>query len=243
MKLWIGFITVALFAGVALSQELPAGTAIPVSLSSSLNSNEKADKKIEGKVMQDVPLPSGRKVRKGSRVTGHIVASAQEASGARLVIKFDTIQNEKNKLPLNVALLALATVADIGNAQSPAGQNSDIFPKNQWVTRQVGGDTVDRAQGKVASREGLVGTWIEGSSVLAKLTPNPDAGCPTGPGYDRDQAVWVFSSGACGIYGLKNVKVVASGRLPPFGEITLASKDNIEIHGGSGWLLIVVETK
>jgi hypothetical protein len=204
---------------------------------------DKSEKKIEGKVMQDVPLPKGGKIRKGSRITGRVVKVMQRSSGFRIVLKFDAIRNEKQTLHLTAALLAVASMGSVADAQSPVSLNTDITPKNQWVTKQVGGDTVSRGLGKVASREGLVGTWVEGTSVLAKLTPNPEAGCPTGPGYEREQAVWVFSSGACGTYGLKNTKIVASGELPPFGEIALTSKDNIEIRGGSGWLLIAIGGK
>ena len=233
--------TVVLCAGVALAQTPPPGTVIPVALSSDLNATkDKSEKKVEGKVMQDVPLPSGKKIRKGSRIAGHVVNVSHGPSGSRVVLKFDAIRNEGQTIHLTAALLALASVTSVGNSQSPISLNTDITPKDQWVTKQIGGDTVSRGVGKVASHDGIVGTWLEGSSVLARLTPDSDAGCPSGPGYDRDQAVWVFSSGACGVYGLKNITVVASGRLPPFGEIALASKDNIEIRSGSGWLLIVV---
>jgi hypothetical protein len=223
-----------------VAQDLPVGTVVPVMLSSGLNAeNDKSEKKIEGKVMQDVPLPKGGKIRKGSRITGQFVSVTKGSTGFRLVVKFNAIRNERHTMRITAALLALASMGSVADAQSPVSLNTDITPKDQWSTRQVGGDTVSRSVGKVASREGMVGTWLEGSSVLAKLTPNPDAGCPSGPGYDRDQALWVFSSGACGVYGLKNIKIVASGRLPPLGEIAFASKDKIEIHGGSGWLLIV----
>jgi hypothetical protein len=236
------FITITLSAGMAVAQDLPVGTVVPVMLSTGLNADkDKSEKKIEGKVMQDVPLPKGGKIRKGSRITGRVVSVTKGPSGFRLVVKFDAIRNEGRTVRLKAALLALASMGSIADAQSPVSLNTDITPKDQWSTRQVGGDTVSRSVGKVASHDGLVGTWLYGTSVLAKLTPNSDAGCPEGPGYDRDQAVWVFSSGACGIYGLKSVTIVASGRLPPFGEITLASKDKIEIRGGSGWLLIIVE--
>ena len=75
---------------------------------------------------------------------------------------------------------------------------------------------------------------------MIKLTPNPAAGCPSGPGYDREQAVWIFSSAACGTYGMNDVKVAGSGGTPPLGEIVLTSNRSVGIRGGSGWMLIVV---
>jgi hypothetical protein len=236
------FITIALSAAMAVAQELPAGTVVPIMLSTGLNAEkDKSEKKIEGKVMQDVPLPKGGKIRKGSRITGHVVSVAKGPPGFRLVVKFDTIRDEGRTVRLKAALLALASMGSVADAQVPVSLNTDITPKDQWSTRQVGGDTVSRSVGKVASHDGIVGTWLYGTSVLARITPNEDAGCPIGPGYDQDQAVWVFSSGACGIYGLRNITIVASGRLPPFGEIAFASRDRIEIRGGSGWLLIAIE--
>jgi hypothetical protein len=239
---WLLFIAIALSAGMAVAEDLPVGTVVPIMLSTGLNADkDKSEKKIEGKVMQDVPLPKSGKIRKGSRITGHVVSVNKGPSGFRLVVKFDTIRNEGRTVRVKAALLALASMGSVADAQAPVSLNSDITPKDQWSTRQVGGDTVSRSVGKVASHDGIIGTWLYGTSVLARLTPNEDAGCPTGPGYDQDQAVWVFSSGACGIYGLKNITIVASGRLPPFGEIAFASKDKIEIRDGSGWLLIAVE--
>ena len=56
------------------AQSLPAGTALPVMLSSTLNSKDnKSGEKIEGKLMQEVLLPSGAKIKSGSHVAGHVV--------------------------------------------------------------------------------------------------------------------------------------------------------------------------
>jgi hypothetical protein len=74
--------------------------------------------------------------------------------------------------------------------------------------------------------------------VLIKLTPNPDSGCPDGPGYKGAQAVWIFSSAACGTYGLNDVVVVSSGAAAPVGEIILGSSENVIVRGGSAWLLM-----
>ena len=52
------------------AQGIPAGTALPVMVSSTLNSKDsKPGEKIEGKLMQEVLLPRGRKDQVG--VTCH----------------------------------------------------------------------------------------------------------------------------------------------------------------------------
>jgi hypothetical protein len=50
---------------------------------------------------------------------------------------------------------------------------------------------------------------------------------------DRLQALWVFSSDACGTYDWPGVIIIHSGRTSPVGQITLASeKSNLDIRGG-----------
>lgn len=241
--LCIRLATGLLFSAMALAQELPAGTVVPVMLNSDLNAKkDDAGKKIEGNVMQEVPLSSGGEISKGARITGHVVSVTKSgSSGSNIVVKFDAIQDRGRTIPLTAALLALASMTSVSEAQSPinnVGSGKDA--SDLWVTRQVGGDIVNREQHKVGSSNGLVGTWLEGSSVLAKLTPNPDEGCPEGPGHKSVQAVWIFSSAACGTYGLNDVVIASSGAASPLGEITLGSSQNVAVHGGSGWMLITV---
>ena len=54
-------------------------------------------------------------------------------------------------------------------------------------------------------------TWLEGSSTLVKLTPNPAAGCTGGTGYEREQATWIFSGTACGTYQLGKLRIAVRG--------------------------------
>jgi hypothetical protein len=230
-----------LVLAVIPSQDIPAGTVIPIMLRSSLNAaKDRVGKKVEGRVMQNVRIPSGRTIKEGSRMIGHVVNLTQPgSSGSSIVVKFDALEEEGRTTALTTRLLAVASTASVRDAQLPITANSDTEPVSQWVTRQVGGDVVRRGQRRVASHEGALGTWVGGSSVLIKLTPNPKAGCSEGPGYDREQAVWIFSSAACGAYGL-NVKIASAGTAPPLGEIEITSRRNVDIGDGSAWLLTVV---
>jgi hypothetical protein len=209
-------------------------------LSSSLNAaKDKPDTKLEGKVMQEVTLPSGVTIREGAQVLGHTVSVSKGSSGSSIVVKFNAIQYEGQRIPITTGLLAVASMAFVSDAQRPVSVNTDLGPDTQWVTKQVGGDIVKRGWGKVFASSGVEGRWIGGSSVTIKLTPNAQAGCSGGPGYDREQAMWIFSSAACGTYGLPDVKIASSGVNAPIGDIGLSSNRNINIRGGSGWLLIV----
>jgi hypothetical protein len=235
-----------LLTAMAFAQQVPVGTAIPVMLDSELNSKKDGTgKKIDGKVMQEVPLLSGGQISRGARISGHVVSVAKPGgSGANIVLKFDSIEDRGRVLPLSAALVALASAASVAQAQVPinntaSGQDSS----DSWVTRQVGGDIVNRQQHMAGAPGGPTGTWLGGSSVLIKLTPNPDSGCPDGPGYKGAQAVWIFSSAACGTYGLNDVVVVSSGAADPVGSIILGSSENVLVRGGSGWLLMTVAEK
>jgi hypothetical protein len=239
MKL-ITFAIALLLLPVAPSDKVPAGTVIPVMLSSSLNAaKDKPDSKLEGRVMQEITLPSGVKIREGAQILGHTVSVSKDSTGSTIIVKFNAIQNEGHRIPVMTGLLAVASMAFVSDARNPVSVNSEMVPDTQWVTRQVGGDIVQRGWRKVFSSGGVEGRWIGGSSVTIKLTPNAQAGCSGGPGYDREQSVWIFSSAACGTYGLPNVKIVSSGITKPIGEIGLSSDRDINIRGGSGWLFIV----
>jgi len=231
-----------LLSTIALAQQLPAGVALPVMLSSDLNAKkDDAGKKIEGKVMQDVPLLSGQ-ISKGARITGHVVSvSKPGSSGSAITVRFDSIQDGGRNIPLTVEVLALASMRSVADAQSPINNmGTSRESSDTWVTRQIGGDVVNREQHTAGSPGGALGTWLEGSSVLMRLTPNLDAGCPDGTGYKAVQAVWIFSSAACGAYGFDDVVVTSSGAESPVGEISLGSSQNVNVRGGSGWLLMTV---
>jgi hypothetical protein len=221
------------FSAISLGQALPAGTVLPISLKSRIESKkESAGKKFEGSVMQDVQSVDGRLIKRGARVSGQIVS----ATGTKLVLRFDGLEDSGKTIPLNVRLLAVASMMSIADAQAPVNAVPDI-PTNEWTTRQVGGDVVFRGRGIAKSGSGVTGTWVQGGSVLMMLTPNPDMGCESGPGYERAQSLWVFSSSACGAYGLKDVVIARDAEATP-GNIELDSEGNVDIRPGSGWLLI-----
>lgn len=226
-----------LFSAVSLAQALPAGTVLPVSVKSRIDAKkESAGKKFEGSVMQDVQLIDGRLIKAGARVSGHIVSANPSPSGTNLIFKFDSVDVSGQTIPLDVRLLAVASMASVSDTQVPVNAVSDL-PSNQWTTRQIGGDVVFRGRGSAESTGGVKGTWLEGSSVLIQLTANPDAGCLSGPGYDRPQPVWVFSSAACGAYGFKDLSIARDAEASP-GNVELDSTGNIDIRPGSGWLVI-----
>jgi hypothetical protein len=227
-----------------VGQQIPPGTVVPVMLETTLDAvKTKSDKKIEGRVMQDVLLSGRQKIKERSRISGHVVDVARPgASGSALTVRFDVISDDGRTIPITAALLAVASENAVSEAQSPINLTSDRDPMTQWTTRQVGGDIVNRAVGKAGSKKGVSGTWLGGTSVAMKLTANPTAGCNGGTGYDEEQSLWVFSSDACGVYGLKGVTIERSGKNLPSADIVLKSNSRLQIGRGSGWLLIAIES-
>jgi hypothetical protein len=220
-----------------MAQNLPAGTALPVMVSSTLNSKDnRPGEKIEGKLMQEVLLPSGVKIKSGSHITGHVVQGALTGSISRITVTFDALQDQGNTIPLSVSLRAMASSADVFQAKTPIDAISSYESSYGWTTKQVGGDVVFRGRGYIASPQGKVGRW-NGTGTWGKLTAAGD--CLAADSNDEEQALWVFSTTACGIYGFENLKVGHAGSTAPVGQIMLESTKDILVRGGSGWLLLV----
>jgi hypothetical protein len=189
--------------------------------------------------MQEVSLPSGVTIKRGSRVTGHVVAVRKSgAGGSRLTLQFDRLEDEGRTITLSVSARAIASMDSVSQAQVPIDANSSYLGSNSWTTRQVGGDIVNRGRGLVGSGSGIVGKWT-GSGVCGKLTPATEGDCPASDGNDQEQALWVFSTSACGMYGSPGLKLSDAGGTDPLGQIVLASQQDLRLRGGSGWLLLV----
>lgn len=248
MKTLLVAAALALSASVPRAQTIPAGTALPVRLNTGLSSTKsKAGQRITARLMQDVPLPRGRVLHEGSKVVGHVVRVTRAGSGAEaeIAFRFDGLRVSKTTVPLTTDLRALASFMEIQDAQDPAmGADRGTAPA-AYTTVQVGGDVVYRGGGPVMSGGDVVGTPVP-DGVLVRLRANPGEGCRGAfDGNDRPQALWLFSSDACGAYGLPLVKIRRAGRSDPLGEIVLTSREgDVNVHRGTGMLLRVLgETK
>ena len=202
---------------------------------------DKPGRKISARVMQEVRLPDGGSIPAGARLIGHVVqvSSPTGTSGSRLVVKFDQLNSRGHSVPLTTSLRAVASMTEVFDAQLPTN-NFDEYGTSiaDWTTVQVGGDAVYRGDGKVISWDNrVVGSATVGGDVTAKLTAVPDRGCRGAiDGNDSEQALWVFSTTACGAYGFRELKIAHAGRTDPVGEIVLESPINVQVRGGSGLL-------
>jgi hypothetical protein len=246
MQLAVGIVCMATLLAVATESfgqnAIPAGTILPLQLNSSLNSRRsKPGQVVTARVMQDVPLASGGRIRAGSKAIGRVldVSEAKNGMGARVSLRFDTLEVSKQRISMSTNLRALASMMEVEDAHIPKTGPDHGTPEDAWTTVQVGGNVVYRGGGPVANGLNVVGTPTT-NGVLVRVAAKPGSRCRGDLGNDQLQALWVFSADACGTYGFEDLTIAHAGRSDPVGEITLTSeKKSIDVRGGSGLLLRV----
>jgi hypothetical protein len=221
------------------AEPIQAGTIIPVSLNSTLRSDKsESGDAITATVMQDVPLGTGETLRKGSKVTGHVIETAIPAKGpveSTISFQFDQVQLGNLTIPITTNLRAVASrKAVVAATPQVTGEG----PDNQV---QIGGDQISYGDdGPVMVGEQVVGKYTS-QGVLAY--GGQDLGTPchgTTDDSDHPQAFWLFSVNACDAYGFDDLTVFHSGRTVPVGEVTLSSNGKmLKIGKGSAMLLRV----
>lgn len=225
------------------SHPIPLGAILPVRLNTTLSSaKSKPGQIVAARLMQNVPLPDGRKIRAGATVIGHITSVTPASNGmpATISLRFDTLKTSHERFPITTNLRAVASFVEVHQAQVPLMGSDRGMPEDDYTTVQIGGDTVYRGGGPVESAAGNVGKPVY-DGVIDQVNANPQGGCRGAvDSNDAPQAMWVFSSDACGAYGLPDVKILRTGRTSPAGEITLESTNGpVKIDAGAGLLLRV----
>jgi hypothetical protein len=219
---------------------IPAGTIIPVSLNSNLRSDKSGSgTTIIATVMQDVPLGRGETLRKGSRVTGHVVAAITLGKGSddsEISFQFDRVRFGNQTIQITATLRAIASRTAVLRA-TPALTSSEYADN----TIEIGGDQISYGEdGPVMVGSQVVGKYTS-QGVLASVEQDPGTPCHvTIDNHAQPQAFWLFSVNACGSYGFGDLKILQSGRTEPYGEVTLASKHKaVKVDNGSAMLLRV----
>jgi hypothetical protein len=221
---------------------IPRGTILPVRLNQSLSSSKSQPGQIiTARIMQDVPLANGEKIREGSKVIGHVVSvsSPAEGAGGKLSLQFDNLISSGRTIPIRTNLRAVAGFMAVIQAETPTDG-----PVSMPIARtQVGGDAAYTAGGDVTTTDGeVVGKSVNGG-VLSEVHANNRQGrdCPVAIGDNNSrQAMWVFSADACGTYGLSEISIAQAGNSEPAGVIVLATeKRQLKLPRGAAMLLRV----
>lgn len=225
----------------AIAQTIPDGTVLPVMLNPTLDArHSKPGQKITGRIKQDVPLPDGSSIPRNSTIVGQVVSVTPATSGSpsQLAVKFDSVSVKGRQIPVTAHLRALASMNEVFEAHMPTNAWDDYGTSpSDWNTVQVGGAGVYRGSGELVGNGQVMGRATDWGAVTAKLVAAPARGC-NGDG-DREQALWIFSPWACGVYGVNDLKIAHAGRTDPVGVIEFESPRDVRIQGGSGWLLRV----
>lgn len=227
------------------SSPLPVGLILPARLEKALSVKDaKKGVVVEARIMQDVPLPDREKIAMRAETRGSILAVEKDADGAgvKLTLNFNQLEDHKQTVAIATSLRALASNLSVQTAQTPFVSPDGGTPAGWADTVQIGGDIRYGDGGPVRNlSKQRVGKGVLGG-VLVHAAANPSKGCE-GPvnGDDHLQALWVFSADACGVYSLKGVDIVHTGKTPPIGEITLHfGKRDMKLEAGTALLLRVV---
>jgi hypothetical protein len=227
-----------LLAGATAQSALPKGTILPIQLEQSLSFRKvHAGQEFHASLMQDIP---GSTVRRRARLVGHIITVTGLGRGAaQIAIRFEEIEEHGRRIPITASLRALASWSEVQQAQMPEESMDRGITPETATTTQIGGEQVYRGGGPVSAGVEAVGTPVP-YGVLARPRPNRGLGCGGVVGDDRPQALWLFSTDACGVYGLPQLKIVHAGRSDPVGTIVLkADSAKLKLPVGSGLLLRV----
>ena len=240
--LWLGMVVWALLSTAALSsQEIPAGTILPIRLDKTLDAKKnKPRQAVRARIMQDVTLDQRSRIRAGAQVVGHVVEAESTPSGSRLVLIFDRVVTHGRALPVTTNLRAIASMQEVYEAQLPTNAWDDYGTStSDWNTVQVGGEVVYRGSGEVISGSEVVGSSSDSGEVRARVRSSTGGCRGAVAGNDKVQSLWIFSTSACGVYGFSALSIAHAGRTNPLGQIVLASTRNVHVNSGSGLLLRV----
>jgi len=223
----------------AAQNTLPPGTILPVSLDHGLNAAKAyPGEEVRAKVMQNVP---GTAVHRGAEVLGHVVRVDVPPNGpARLTLRFDFVRMRRLTVAIKTNLRALASLNEVEAAEDPEEMSSRGLTEATWTTEQIGGEQVYRGGGPVADGLTPVGTPTpDGALGVPRVQPGqPCRGAIDG--MMQPQALWLFSTNACGVYGYANIRIVHAGRTDPLGIIVLSvDKGKLALQSGTGMLLRV----
>ena len=227
-------------AALPAQRAIPTGTLLPIRLGTTVDAAKAhPGQSVRATIMQDIP---GTLIARNARVSGHIVhASAQSNGAAQIQIVFDTVDIQGRAIPIKSSLRALASFMEVGAAEAPDEGGDQAIPPSDSTYTQIGGEVVLRGGGPVWDGKRAVGQPTP-YGVLAIPRDNPAGGCRGVVAENtQPQALWLFSTNACGLYGFRHLRIVHSGRTDPAGRIILASdKGKMVLHAGSGMLLRVL---
>lgn len=224
----------------AASLTLPAGITLPVSLQQGIKAGKTpAGSRISAAMTQRVLLSATTDLPGHCQVLGSVVRSRgagqdRNQGTAVLTLRVTTLRCPTASVPIRVRALAIASGMEVSQTADPAVDGSDkgnSSPAN-WITRQVGGDEVNRADwsGEVLNGSMQRVGFADFHGVYADPPPGA-TGAAAVP-----HALGPFSAGAHGLYSYD-----PESTLDCTGEdITIRSIKPFDLRRGDNLLLQVL---
>lgn len=234
---WILAAMLMLPVGMPAQSAIPAGTLIPIQIVKGFNAHKAAPgQQIRARVMQDIP---GTYIRKGAQLLGQVVTATPAKNGtAKLEFRFGQVKTGNGFVTLSTDLRALASPPEVEDAETGSYGPDGGIAFEQEDTDQIGGE-------HVYGRRVMVGSKVVATATRAGVVGEPRAAlglrCRGAvDGNSQPQALWLFSSNACGVYGFTTISIEHAGRTDPTGDIVLESSNGkLNVNSGSGMLLRV----
>lgn len=205
----------------AWAASLPANTTLPVSFVTNLEAGKnKVNDPVRARTLQEVLLPDGTHIPKGTVLVGHVTQSiplhfdqtpyaVQKPS--LLAIHFDRIELRDASLPVNLGVRAIAGSFAVEDASRPFN-TTELQMTGPMI--QVGGDTYWPPDNKVHSRSGDIVAYLRKEGVFARPMVAEANNAVSGLSCDavsQEQAVSIFSASACGLYGMTDDVLESNG--------------------------------
>jgi hypothetical protein len=224
---------------------LPPSTAIPVRFERSIDArNAKAGDAVTARTIQQIVLPNGREIARGSLVTGHVVAAQAyrfdttpyaHQQPSTLTIHFDKLEAGVASIPLNLSVRAVANALDSKDATySHSYDDTD----HVGTMTLIGGLSYSPLDKMIQSEDGDAIAYNRKHGLFARLVASGSCS-----GTETEQSVGIFSPSACGVYGFAGDSMTQNGN-DGSGSFTLASRGrSVKLYAGSTALLQVNDTK
>ncbi|MFC5860770.1 hypothetical protein ACFPT7_00530 [Acidicapsa dinghuensis] len=232
-------------AVAASAAAIPASTAIPVRFEHSIDTKHaKTGDAITAKTMQEIVLPGGQSIARGSLLTGHIVSSEAfrfdttpyaHQQSSTLSIHFDKLETGGTAIPVNLSVRAIANALDSKDATYAHGIDET---DHLGTITLIGGLSYSPLDKTILSEDGDAIAYNRKHGLFARLIPSGSCS-----GTETEQSVSIFSPDACGVYGFADDYMPQTGS-DGSGTFTLATRGHsLKLYAGSTALLQVNETK
>lgn len=178
---------------------------------------------VSARTTQDVHLADGEILRRGAKITGHVVQSKpfafDETLYARqkasvLSIRFDSIEVGGKTVPLDVTVRAIADPLTSLAAVTP--EEPDVDP---WgAVTQIGGDRRYLWPSPIFASDGNIVAYTRNNGVYAHLIAS--GACDAS---SVEVSIGIYSPSACGVYGFADTATETMGTQADPSTLTLVS--------------------